>query len=73
MGQSGIGNVAVAETALLNLAERGDVDEIGSLRAMKESGYEGYVNFEYEGSDYTPRDATIEGVRRLRGMISSLE
>ena len=50
----------------------GDVDQMGSLRAMKEWGYDGYINFEYEGSKYTPRDAPVEGVRRLRQMMASL-
>jgi sugar phosphate isomerase/epimerase len=50
----------------------GEVDQIGSLRAMKESGYAGHINFEYEGSEYSPRHATIEGVRRMREMIASL-
>ena len=50
----------------------GDVDQLGSLRAMKEFGYKGYINFEYEGSEFTPRDATLEGVRRMREWIASL-
>ena len=51
----------------------GEVDQIGSLAALKECGYEGYINFEYEGSKYTPREATIMGVERMREMISSLD
>jgi len=47
----------------------GDVDQAGSVRAMKKCGYQGYINFEYEGSDYSPREATIEGVRRIRELI----
>lgn len=50
----------------------GDVDQIGTLRAMNEYGYGGYINFEYEGSGYTPREATIEGVSRMRQMIALL-
>ena len=51
----------------------GEVDQMGSLRAMKECAYAGYINFEYEGSQYSPRSATIEGVRRIREMIASLQ
>ncbi len=50
----------------------GDVDQIGCLRVMEESGYRGHIDFEYEGSEYTPRQATVEGVRRLREMMASL-
>jgi len=49
-----------------------DVDQLGGLRAMKEAGYKGCINFEYEGNDLTPHDATIVGVRRLREWIASL-
>jgi sugar phosphate isomerase/epimerase len=49
----------------------GDVDQLGGLRAMKECGYSGYINFEYEGSEMTPRDATVVGVRRMRQWIAS--
>jgi sugar phosphate isomerase/epimerase len=50
----------------------GDVDHMEALKAMKKWGYAGYINFEYEGSEYTPREATIEGVRRMREMMASL-
>ena len=50
----------------------GEVDQIGGLAALKEIGYGGYINFEYEGSEWTPRDATVEGVRRMREMLDSL-
>jgi len=51
----------------------GEVDQIGALRAMKEWGYAGYINFEYEGTEYTPREATIKGVHRMREMMASLD
>ncbi|KPJ62221.1 MAG: hypothetical protein AMS15_04735 [Planctomycetes bacterium DG_23] len=51
----------------------GDVDQVEALRAMKAFGYAGYINFEYEGREYTPREATIEGVRRMRKMLASLD
>ena len=50
----------------------GDVDQVGSLRAMSECGYSGYINFEYEGSDMTPWDATTEGVRRIHQWMDEL-
>ena len=51
----------------------GDVDQMEAMRAMKEWGYTGYIDFEYEGGEYTPREATIEGVRRMRQMMASLD
>ncbi|MBI3944760.1 MAG: sugar phosphate isomerase/epimerase [Armatimonadetes bacterium] len=48
----------------------GDVDQVACVQAMREHGYQGYINFEYEGSDLSPRDATIEGVRRMREWIA---
>ena len=50
----------------------GDVDQVPCLKAMKEYGYKGYINFEYEGNELTARDATIEGVRRMREWMASL-
>ena len=51
----------------------GDVDQTGSLRAMRDCGFEGYINFEYEGSELTPREATAVGVRRIRGWMRQLD
>ncbi len=48
----------------------GDVDQVGCIQAMADYGYDGYINFEYEGSELTPREATIEGVRRMREWIA---
>lgn len=50
----------------------GDVDQVACLQAMNAAGYAGYINFEYEGSEYTPREATVEGVRRMREMMAGL-
>ena len=44
----------------------GDVDNAEVAAAMRAHGYDGYVNFEYEGNALTPRDATIEGLKRMR-------
>jgi len=51
----------------------GDVDQIGCIKAMHDYGYKGYINFEYEGNELTPREATIEGVRRMREWIASVQ
>jgi len=42
------------------------VDNEEVAAAMCAHGYNGYVNFEYEGNALTPRDATIEGLKRMR-------
>ncbi len=43
------------------------------LQAMHRSGYEGYVDFEYEGSDYTPEEAMEKGLRYLKEIFETLE
>ncbi|MGD9519508.1 MAG: sugar phosphate isomerase/epimerase family protein, partial [Armatimonadota bacterium] len=48
----------------------GDVDNAEAIAAMRECGYRGYINFEYEGCELTPREATLEGVRRLRDWMA---
>jgi sugar phosphate isomerase/epimerase len=48
----------------------GHVDNAEVAAAMREYGYSGYINFEYEGSELSPREATIEGVRRMRQWVS---
>ena len=50
----------------------GEVDQVGSLRAMKDCGYTGHIDFEYEGAELSARDATIEGIRRMRGWMAEL-
>lgn len=47
----------------------GETEQLELLRAMAATGYDGCINFEYEGSELTPREATIEGVRRMREWI----
>ncbi|MCM8760244.1 MAG: sugar phosphate isomerase/epimerase [Candidatus Omnitrophica bacterium] len=51
----------------------GDVEQVGCINAMKEYGYKGYINFEYEGQEFTPRQATIEGVRRMKKWIAQTQ
>jgi len=43
------------------------------LEAMHEFGYEGYINFEYEGSKYTPEEAMRKGVPPLQAMIEEVK
>ncbi len=51
----------------------GDVDQLGGLRAMADYGYEGCINFEYEGNELSPREATVEGVRRMREWMAEVQ
>ncbi len=43
------------------------------VRAMHEAGYEGYINFEYEGDEYDPAEAMTKGVPMLRDVIHRLQ
>jgi len=51
------------------LVGEGLIDHKGVVEAMKKFNYTGYINFEYEGSKYESRDATIKGVKYLRDII----
>ena len=44
----------------------GVVDNQTLAKAMVAKGYDGYVDFEYEGSTLTPTEATIIGLKRMR-------
>jgi L-ribulose-5-phosphate 3-epimerase len=48
------------------LVGEGVVDNQTLAKAMVEKGYDGYVNFEYEGNTMTPTEATIIGLQRMR-------
>ncbi|MBI2441620.1 MAG: sugar phosphate isomerase/epimerase [Lentisphaerae bacterium] len=50
------------------LIGEGVVNHKSCLRAMKHSGYAGYINIEYEGRAYHPAD----GTRRAAGYLSNL-
>jgi len=54
------------------LVGEGVVDQLGSLRAMKEYEYAGCINFEYEGNKYDPWQATRLGVDNMRKMMATL-
>jgi sugar phosphate isomerase/epimerase len=51
------------------LIGEGDIDHAPCLAAMREAGYEGCINIEYEGNDYDPYDATRRAVEHLRGLL----
>jgi sugar phosphate isomerase/epimerase len=48
------------------LIGEGDVDQAGTLAAMKRAGYDGCINIEYEGNDYRPAEAVRRAVVYLR-------
>jgi sugar phosphate isomerase/epimerase len=51
------------------LVGEGIVDPRPCVQAMAEAGYDGYINFEYEGSLYDPRGATVRGVALMKDLI----
>lgn len=54
------------------LVSEGLVDPWPCLQAMHEGGYAGYIDFEYEGTKYTPEEAMRKAVPRLQEMIERL-
>ena len=44
----------------------GVIDSPAMLRALRESGYDGFINIEYEGNDIPAREAMRLGLERLR-------
>jgi len=55
------------------LVGEGIVDPRPWVAAMAEAGYDGYIDFEYEGSTYDPRDAVARGVRLMTELIREAE
>ena len=55
------------------LIGEGLVHPLPCLQAMHECGYEGYINFEYEGNLYTPEESMRRGVPPLLEAIATLE
>lgn len=51
------------------LIGEGDIPHAACLAAMRNAGYAGYINIEYEGNDYDPQDATRRAVEYLRGLV----
>ena len=54
------------------LTGEGALDYERILNAMHKAGYEGYVDFEYEGNEYTPEEATRKGLAYLRNIMQTL-
>ncbi len=54
------------------LIGEGLVDQRACLAAMKEAGYAGYINIEYEGNAYPPDEATRKAAIYLQGLIAEL-
>ena len=54
------------------LVGEGLVDPLLCLQAMQSAGYTGYINMEYEGSEYDPKDAIVRGTKYLQTLIGSL-
>ncbi len=55
------------------LIGEGLVDPWPCLQAMGAGGYEGYINFEYEGREYTPEEAMRKGLPPLLEMLEKLQ
>jgi sugar phosphate isomerase/epimerase len=54
------------------LVGEGAVEPLPCLQAMSAAGYEGYINMEYEGKEYDPKEAVVRGTKHLQGLIASL-
>lgn len=54
------------------LIGEGIVDQRSCLAAMKQAGYRGFIDIEYEGNDYTPAEATRKAVAYLNGILQEL-
>lgn len=48
------------------LIGEGIVDQRSCVQAMQQAGYEGFIDIEYEGNEYTPDDAVRKAVAYLR-------
>ena len=55
------------------LIGEGLLDHKACLAAMKQAGYAGYINIEYEGNKYPPDEATRKAAGYLRGLMRELE
>lgn len=57
------------ESALIG---EGMVPHRACLQAMKQAGYKGYINIEYEGNKYPPDEATRRAAEYLQNLIREL-
>jgi len=51
------------------LVGEGVVNYKSVINAMRQAGYNGYINLEYEGKKYTPENAMIKGVKFLKSIM----
>lgn len=54
------------------LIGEGMVDQLGSLKAMKAAGYQGYINIEYESNEYPADEATRRAAKYLQGLMQQI-
>jgi len=54
------------------LIGEGIVDQKACIKAMKRAGYEGCINIEYEGSEYSPDTAVKKAAEYLQALIDEL-
>ena len=54
------------------LIGEGEVDHKSCIAAMKAAGYDGYINIEYEGSEYAAADATRKAAAYLKNLLAEL-
>lgn len=54
------------------LVGEGVVEPFPCLQAMSAAGYDGYINMEYEGQEYDPKEAIVRGTKHLQKLIASL-
>lgn len=55
------------------LIGEGIVPHCACLKAMKQAGYKGYINIEYEGNKYPPDEATRKAGQYLQTLIQEVE
>lgn len=55
-----------------DLIGEGVLDHKAVLQAMKNAGYKGYIDIEYEGDKYPAGEAVGKAARYLRGLMTSL-
>jgi len=53
-----------------DLIGEGIIDHRSCLTAMRQTGYTGFINIEYEGNKYTPEEATRKAATYLRGLMA---
>ncbi len=54
------------------LIGEGIVNHKSVLKVMKGAGYGGYINLEYEGNKYNPREAIVKGLKTLQNIMEGI-